>query len=81
MVFTLLLKPSTMKTNLYYRGVAYDYRAVDIAGKLQYLLYNKEGLVVHVIPYEELDKPSMATLALDQYYSTSRTKKVMEVLR
>ena len=70
-----------MNKNLYYRGVAYGYRAVDIAGKLQYLLYNKEGLVVHVIPREELDKPSIATLALDQYYSTARPKKVMEVLR
>lgn len=70
-----------MKKKLYYRGVAYDYRPVDIAGKLQYLLYNKEGLVEHVVPREELDKPSIATLALDQYYSTARTKKVMEVLR
>lgn len=69
-----------MKKKLYYRGVAYDYRPVDIAGKLQYLLY-LDGIVVHVIPQEELDKRSIATLALDQYYKTPKARKVMEVLR
>jgi hypothetical protein len=71
---------TTNKKKLYYRGVAYDYRPVDIVGKLQYLLY-QEGIVVHVIPQEELDKRSMGTLALDRYYAAPKSKKVMEVLR
>jgi len=69
-----------MKKKIYYKGVAYAYRPVDIVGKLQYLLY-LDGIVVHVIPLEELDKRSIATLALDQYYKTPKTRKVMEVLR
>jgi hypothetical protein len=71
---------TAMKKKLHYRGVAYDYRPVDIAGKLKYLLY-QEGIVVHVMPQEELDKRSMGTLALDRYYSAPKSKKVMEVLR
>jgi hypothetical protein len=69
-----------MKRRVYFKGDAYDYRAVDIVGRLHYILY-QNGIVQHVLPQEELDKGSMVSLILERYYNTPRSSEVMEVLR
>jgi hypothetical protein len=69
-----------MKKRVSYRGVQYEYRAVDIAGKLQYLLY-EGGIVVHIVPHDSLDKISIVDLALEKYYNTLGPHMRMAVLR
>jgi hypothetical protein len=69
-----------MKRKVYFKGVPFDYRAVDIAGKLHYILY-QNGIVEHVLPQEELDKRSLVSMILDRYYSAPRSSAMMEVLR
>ena len=62
---------------VYYKGVAYDYKAVDIGGKRQYSLYEDDHLV-HFVEEEELDKKSMVTMILDAYYKTVGTSSAYE---
>ena len=69
-----------MNRKVFFRGQAFDYRAVDIAGRLHYILYSN-GIVEHVIPREELDQRSLVSQLLDRYYSTPRASVMMEVLR
>jgi hypothetical protein len=69
-----------MNRKVYFRGQAFDYRAVDIAGRLHYILY-LNGIVEHVIPREELDQRSLVSQILDRYYSAPRASVMMEVLR
>ena len=65
---------------LYFRGRPFDYRAVDIAGRLHYILY-ENGVVEHVLPPAELDKRPTVSHILERYYSTPRNTVLVEVLR
>ena len=69
-----------MEKKIYYRGTPYAYRGVDIAGKLLYLLY-ENGIVVHIVPQDGLDKTSIVDLALEKYYSTANAQQRTAVLQ
>lgn len=57
---------------VYYKGVPYEYKAVDIGDKCQYSLY-QNGLLMHFVEEEELDKRSMVSMVLESYYNSIRS--------
>ena len=60
---------------VYYKGVPYEYKAVDIGEKRQYSLY-QNGLLMHFVEEHELDKKSMVSMVLESYYNSIRSAVV-----
>lgn len=57
---------------VYYKGEPYEYKAVDIGDKRQYSLY-QNGLLMHFVEEEELDKKSVVSMVLESYYNSIRS--------
>jgi hypothetical protein len=64
---------------IYYKGVPYEYKAVDIGEKRQYSLY-ENGILMHFVEEEELDKKSLVTMALESYYNSLKAAYKTAVL-
>lgn len=69
-----------MHGKVYFRGRPFDYRAVDISGRLHYILYDN-GVVEHVLPPAELDKRPTVSHILDRYYNTTSNTVMLDVRR
>jgi hypothetical protein len=64
---------------IYYKGVPYEYKAVDLGEKRQYSLY-ENGVLMHFVEEEELDKKSLVTMALESYYNSLKAAYKTAVL-
>jgi hypothetical protein len=64
---------------IYYKGVPYEYNAVDLGEKRQYSLY-ENGVLMHFVEEEELDKKSLVTMALESYYNSLKAAYKTAVL-
>jgi hypothetical protein len=56
---------------VYYKGKAYAYKAIDLKGKRHYQLF-ENGALVHSVEENELDIKSVVSMILDSYYRNIR---------
>ena len=56
---------------VYYQGKPYTYKVMgDVIGERQYSLYNNDGLLVHFVNENQLDKPKLLNTIVQAYYRT-----------
>lgn len=52
---------------VYYKGLPYQYKIMDVGGKRHFQLYS-EGVLKHSVEQGELDIRSIVSFILDSYY-------------
>jgi len=55
---------------VYYKGLPYEYKIMDVGGKRHFQLYS-EGVLKHSVEQGELDIRSIVSFILDSYYRNS----------
>jgi hypothetical protein len=56
---------------VYYKGIRYEAKAVEIGGNRLYSLYNEEGTLTHFVTEQQLDKKSLFNLCIETYLKFS----------
>jgi hypothetical protein len=57
--------------HVYYKNTRYEGLPVTIGGNELYSLYNQEGVLVHFVSRNQLDKPSFLNFCLETYLRLS----------
>jgi hypothetical protein len=50
-----------------YKGSRYQAKGVEIGGNQLYSLYNEEGMLVHFVSAQQLDKKSLIDVCIETY--------------
>jgi len=64
---------------VYYKGLPYQYKVIEVAGKRHFQLY-EGGILKHAVEQGDLDIRSIVTFILDSYYRNSSSKVKSKVL-
>jgi len=52
---------------VYYKGNRYTAKSLEIGGNRLYSLYDEEGILVHFITEQQLDKRSFVDMCIETY--------------
>jgi hypothetical protein len=63
---------------VYYKGLPYEYKVVEVRGKRQFQLF-KDGVLVESVEQCELDIKSIVSLILDSYYRNTQARAHSQV--
>lgn len=56
-----------MQDVVYYKGLPYQYKVAEVGGKKMFSLY-KRGILQHFVDEQELDKKTIVSRVLDEYF-------------